>query len=200
MNRRFTLAAIAALAMASTVRADIPLPDHLKYADPQVSFDGVAAHPDYVFHLRFLTFNGAPSVPYTVVEVPDSKPFLLKLQRRLSNMQLLAMKRTDFAKRARNEKSIAWLTDKTEGVLAAEVDEPTTVVLKTAKEPPQATYRVQLKDGKLEVEVVQRTKSPEANAGRVLPNSMAGVALAAGLASLGMLIVRRRNAGRPAAE
>jgi hypothetical protein len=196
MLRRFIASLLVALVSESVARADIPLPDHLKYADPEMTFGGIAEHPDYVFHLRFHTYNGNPdSTPYTVVEIPNSKPFPLKLQRRLGDMKLLAMKRTDFAKRAKDEKSLAWLTDKTEGVLAAEVEEPTTVVLKTAKKPPQATYKAQLKNGKLEVELVSRTKDPEANAGSVLPNSMAGLALAAGLASLGMLIVRRRKAG-----
>ena len=36
------------------------------------------------FILRYKTFSGGPArVPYTVVEVKDSKPFTLKLQRRL---------------------------------------------------------------------------------------------------------------------
>jgi hypothetical protein len=56
---------------------------------------------------------------------------------------------------------------------------------------------VRMKDGKLEVETATRTKIQESNSRGVLQNSMAGLALAGALASLGVLIARRRNAGRP---
>jgi hypothetical protein len=200
MHRRYFLAVIATLTAASAARADIPLPDHLTYVDPQVAFDGIAENPDYVFYLRYLTFNGGPgNTPHTVVEVRDSKPFVLQTERRLMGMKLLAMKRTEFAKLANGQKSLDWLTDKTEGVLAAEFDEPSTVAPKKAKKPPLSTYRVQVKNGKLEVELVARTKLEETNSGGVLQNSMAGLALAGALASLGLLIMRRRNASRPQA-
>jgi hypothetical protein len=198
MHRCYFLAVLAAFLPASAARADIPLPDHLHYVDPEIRFDGPAENPDYIFHLRYLTFTGAPGgTPYTVVEVRDSKPFLLNTERRLTDMKLLAMKRTEFTKLATGQKSLDWLSDKTEGVLAAEVDEPSTVAPKKAKKPPLSTYRVQVKNGKLELELIARTKLEETNSGGVLQNSMAGLALAGALASLGVLIARRRNAGRP---
>jgi hypothetical protein len=162
-----------------------------------MAIEGIGEHADYVFCLRFITFVGGPGdTPHTVVQVRDSKPFILDCQRRLFDMKLLAIKRTDFEKRSKSEKSLTWLTDKTEGVLAAEVDAPSTVAPKKLKKPPLTTYRVKWKDGKLAVETVSAPKIEETNSGGVLPNSMAGLALAAGLASLGLLFARRRNAGR----
>src|SRR5688572_19381496 len=97
MNRRFALAAIAALGLAASARADIPLPDNLKYADPQVAFEEVGKHPEFVFYLRYLTSNGGPSgVPHRLLPVKDSKPFGLNAERRLFEMQLLAMDRKEF--------------------------------------------------------------------------------------------------------
>jgi hypothetical protein len=207
MNRRFFWAAISAAVLTTTLlspagvaRADIPLPGHLTYIHPQMAFEGIAEQPDYVYYLRYLTFTGGPGgIPHSTIEVRDSKPFVLNCQRRLFDMKLLAIKRADFEKRSKAERSLDWLTDKAEGVLAVEVESPSTVAPKAAKQPPLTTYRVKWKDGKPAVEVVSRAKDQEANSGSVLPNSMAGLALAAGLASLGMLIMRRRNTARSAA-
>jgi hypothetical protein len=197
MIRRYFLAAFGVFAAAASARADIPLPSHLTYVKPQLAFEGIAEHADYVFCLRYLTFVGGPSgTPHTVIQVRDSKPFTLDCQRRLIDMQLLAIKKSDFENRSKDEKSLTWLTDKTEGVLAAEVDAPSTVAKKAAKTPPLSTYRVKLKEGKLAVESVSQPDDQESNSRGVLPNSIAGIALAVGLASLGLLLVRRRSTGR----
>jgi hypothetical protein len=197
MNQRHLLVALTLLLSAASARADHAIPDYLTYVQPEMAFDGIAEQADYVFCLRYRTYEGGDKgVRHSVIRIRDSKPFVLDCNRRLEDMKLLAINRTDFEKRSKSEKSLTWLTEKTEGVLAAEVDPPSTKALKKAEKPPLTTYRVKLKDGKLAVETVSRPKVEETNSGGVLPNSMAGLALAAGLASLGLLFVRRRNTRR----
>src|SRR5262245_50562557 len=104
MNRIGILALTLNLIAAGTSWADIPLPKDQKYIDPQVRFEGAEKHPEYVFHLRYLTFTGGPGgVPPRLVRIADAKPFPLHAERRLINMQVLAMKRDEFEKRVKSE-------------------------------------------------------------------------------------------------
>jgi hypothetical protein len=195
MGRTFTLAAVCSLLIVSAASADLPLPKDIKYVDPRVRFEGIDAHADYVFHLRFLTFVGGPNgVPYTVIEVKDAKPFNLNAQRRLINMQLLAVERKEFEKRAKDEPSLKWLTDKTEGVLAAKVVSPSTTAPISIKEVPVTTYRVTLQDGKLKVELVEDKKRGQAAPFGSWPNVAFGVVSALSLAWFGIWFVRRGRA------
>jgi hypothetical protein len=189
------LAVAASLLLVSAVRADLPLPSNLKYVDPRVRFEGIEKHKDYVFHLRFLTFVGGPAnVPYRLIEVKDEKPFNLNAKRRLFNMSLLAMERKEFGKRAKDDPSLKWLTDKTEGVLAATVSPPATTAPATVKEAPVTTYRVTLQDGKLTTEMVQETKR-----GAAAPVWPLAVVSALSLAWFGIWFARRGR-GRPAVD
>lgn len=194
MIRALALVFVGSLVFVSVASADIPLPRDLTYIDPRVRFEGIDKYPDQVFYLRFLTFTGGPGgVPYKLVAVKDTKDFALGAQRRLINMQLLALERKEFEKRAKEDSSLKWLTDKSEGVLAARVNTPSTTARRNEK-PPVTTYRVTLEDGKLKVEQVQSKKTSDATPIRAVPMVAVGLALTVSLSWLGIWLVRRRNA------
>ncbi len=196
---RIVISAFLLCLAGSVALGDVPLPPDLKYVDPRVRFDGVEKHGDYVFHLRFLTFSGGPAnTPYTLIEVKDEKPFQLNAQRRISNMALLAMEKKDFDKRAKDDPSLKWLTDKTAGVLSAYVSTPSTTGSVKAKEVPVTEYKVILKDGKLQVEngVKRRSDASEPNDARSigrLPQMAFGIFTALALAFAGIWFVRSRR-------
>ncbi|HZZ80485.1 MAG TPA: hypothetical protein VFE62_18420 [Gemmataceae bacterium] len=188
---RNLVAVVGTLMMVGAVSADVPLPKDKKYIDPRVKFDGVEKYADHVFYLRFLTFTGGPArTPYTLREVKDGKPFALNAKRRIINVTLLAMNRKEFAKLSKDDASLKWLSDKTEGVVTANVIAPSTVGSADLKEAPVTTYRVELKDGKLSVEMVRDTKRSDAGP---LPMWGFGLVLALSIASLGIWFARRRS-------
>lgn len=179
--------------LVAASRADIPLPPNMHYIDPFVRFDGLAKLPEYEFRLRFQTFTGGPSGIYTYRTVPDGKSFNLKCERRLIDMQLLGLKREEFDRRAKEDKSLQWLTDEVPGVLAAEVSPPSTVG-KRGQPTPVSQYRVTLKDGVLQVEEIAVDRG---GASFVSPWAtwISGVALSFGAAGFGLWLSRRpRNA------
>ena len=190
----FTLA--VSLVSVSAVSADIPLPKNLKYVDPRVRFDGIDKYEDYVFYLRFLTFTGGPAgVPHRLMEVKDTKAFNLKAERRLGNMSLLAIERKDFDKRSKEDPSLKWLTDKTEGVLAATFNSPSTTGSVNDKEVPVTAYRAAIKDGKLTVELVKAEKRGDAGPAGLMPMWLLAIVGSLSLACLGIWFVRRRSPG-----
>lgn len=194
MDHKLALALAGSLLLAAVSSADVPLPKNLKYVDPRVRFEGIDKLPDQVVFLRYLTFSGGPAnVPYKVVQVKDDKPFNLNAQRRLSNMQLLALDRKEFDKRAKDDPSLKWLTDKTEGVQHAAVATPSTTAPANSKEVPVTTYRVVFKDGKLAVEVVEDKKRSEAPAG-LAPVWVLGIVASVSLAWFGIWFTRRGRA------
>ena len=80
-------------ALAKPVLADIPLPSNQEYVQPTVQFTGIDELKDYVFQLRYLTFTGAPTgIPHRYATVASSKAFTLNAQRRVGDVQLLAMR------------------------------------------------------------------------------------------------------------
>ena len=173
------------------------MPKDVKYVDPRVRFEGVEQHVDHVFYLRFLTFTASPGgIPYRVVEVKDSKAFSLNAQRRLANMQLLAMERKEFAARVTDDPSFKWLTDMTEGVLRASITAPATTGPANLKEVPVTTYRIALKDGKLTAELVKDQKSGAAAPAGVLPTWTLGILTSCCLAWFGIWFARR-DSGTP---
>ncbi len=198
MLRRAALKTVFFVSMfiASTATADVPLPPDLHYVDPSVRLEGVDQYPDYVFHLRYLTFTGAPTVPYRVIEVKSSKAFPLNAERRLSDMRLLALKRDVFERRKKADPSLAWLNDKTDGVLEALVDAPSTVAPKN-KPVPVTAYRVLLKDGKLTAEMLETAEDKQKSL--VVggwPTLISGLGLSAACAAIGLWIVRTRSTWR----
>jgi hypothetical protein len=195
MRPVLAFAAAAVLVLASRSGADVPLPKDLKYVAPRVAFEGVEQHPDYVFHLRFLTFNGGPvGVPYTTVEVKNDKAFVLAVERRVLDFQLLALERKEFEKRAKADASLKWLTEKAEGVLAVALPTPSTVGKVTDTEVPVTTYRVAIKDGKLTGERGgggAKGAAPGRSSSALVPGWAVGIIAAAGLAWLGLWWTRR---------
>jgi hypothetical protein len=192
MNRTSAFAIGVGLLVALAAWADVPLPKDIKYIDPRVKFERVKDHADQVFHLRFLTFSGGPSgIPYRVMEVKDSEPFNLNAQRRLYDMKLLAMDRKEFEKRAKDDPSLKWLTDKTEGVLSVAVSPPSTTASVKVKEAPVTTYRVNLKEGKLSAERVGEGKRTDAGPTGLLPVWAFGIIASLSVAWFGIWYSRR---------
>jgi hypothetical protein len=189
MSRCALLAFSLVLLAASASWADLPLPKNLKYVDPRVSFEGIDKHADHVFYLRFQTFTAAPTKDYRLIEIKDAKPFNLNAQRRLANMSLLALERKEFDKRAKDDPSLKWLTDKTDGVLLAKLDAPSTTGSVNLTEVPVTSYRVSLKEGKLSAELVKDAKRSDAGP---LPIWGFGLVLALSIAGLGIWFARRR--------
>lgn len=189
------------LAMASSSsRGDIPLPPNLKYIDPVVRFDGLAKLPDYEFRLRFITFVGGPSgVPATYKSVTDGSAFPLGASRRLLDMQLLGLKRDEFARRAKEDPSLRWLTDETPHVLAADVPTPSTTG-KATEAVPVTNYRVSMKDGQLIVERIAADPETKAEASTwwkpLLKTSISLLARFVGVALLGLWIFRGLRFGK----
>ena len=192
MGRTFVFAVAGSLLFAAGVFADIALPGNIKYIDPRVSFQGIEKHPDYVFHLRFLTFSGGPAnVPHRLVEVKDSSVFNLNAARRLTDMKLLALERKEFDKRAKDDPSLKWLTDKTEGVLWASVTPPSTTAPANVKEAPVTIYNVSLEEGKLTVELLPGNKRSETAPAGLLSTWVAGLGITACLVCMGLWLRRR---------
>ena len=210
MSRVILFAFTLSLMTASLALGDIPVPPNMKYVIPRMVFDGVEKHADYVFYLRFETEGRAPNSRHNgLIEVEDEKPFDFNVQR-IFGMSLLAMERKEFDKRAKEDPSLKWLTDKTDGVLTASVSTPSTTGSVNDKEVPITANKVTLKDGKLTVELQEADKArsdaapdsrlPQANKARSdaapdrrLSQVAFGIFIALSLAFLGVWFLRRRT-------
>jgi hypothetical protein len=195
MRRSLLLALVGCLVWVSAAAADVPLPSDKKYVTPKVSFEGVDKQADYVFFLKYNAGNGNPfAAAPTVIEVKNAEPFDMAGGRRIAAVQLFAVPKADAAKlRETNPKE--WGTDKTPGVLKADVTAPNTVVSSKLKEVPVTTYRVSVADGKMKVEMLAaENKRGEAPADR-LPRVAAASAAALSLALFGIWFARRRSGG-----
>jgi hypothetical protein len=195
--RRLTLLALClALAAASLASADVPLPPDVKYVTPRVRFEGIDKYADYVFFLKYYSGQGNPfASPPKYIEVKNTEAFDMTGGRRIVNVQLFAVAREDAAKLQAKDASLAWLSDKTPGVVVASVIAPSTTAPASVKEVAVTTYRVKLEEGKLTVEKLPADKKrTEAPAGDRLPLAIIGTALAASLALFGLWLARRRRA------
>lgn len=192
MSRVILFAFTSSLIATSVAVADIPLPPNFKYVIPRVRFDGVKKHADYVFTLRFETEGRAPnSRHHGLIVVNDDTPFDFNVQR-IFGMSLLAMERKEFSKRVKEDPSLKWLTDETDGVLRASVSPPSTTGSVKDKEVPVTAYKVLLKDGKLTVELQKADKArSDAAPDSRLPQVAFGIFSALSLALLGVWFVRR---------
>ena len=189
MTRRVLLILSVIFSLAAAARADIPLPKNLTNVDPRVKFDGVDSYPEQVFYLRFHSFTGSPAgVPHTLLRVKDTKPFNLNAQRRLSNLELIAIPKADFEKFAKDDPTLAWLHKKTEGVLRAETEAPSTVA-PANKEAPTTVYRIHITGGRLTVARAAMKSSLESDP----PIWMAGLFGALAIAAGGLWMARRQS-------
>src|SRR5437879_1760737 len=123
MKRATLLSCAVILFTAAAASADLPPPPDLKAVDPRVRFDGVEKHADYAFVLRYQSGAGNPfAAPVTTVVLKNAETTLtLKMGRRTVNMHLLALDRKEFDKRRADDGSLKWLTDKTDGVMRANI-------------------------------------------------------------------------------
>jgi hypothetical protein len=194
MRRPFLLATAVCLLLAAAATADVPLPPDLKHVTPRVRFEGLDKAADYVFFLKYNSGNGNPfAAPPRYVEVKNAEPFEMGGGRRIVGVALFAVPRADAAKLREKDPTMAWLSDKTPGVLKADVQAPSTVVSVKVTEVPVTTYRVRLADDKLKVEMApveeKRGEAPARRLGLVV----VGLSLSLSLALFGLWFVRRRG-------
>jgi hypothetical protein len=195
---KMMLTAIAAMTLAGVVLANAgpaPLPKGRKVVEPPVRFVGLDKHPDYVFHAYFCaTYFGC-----NLAEVKEGEPITIKFSKDsfkgrvpAARLYLLALERTEFEKRKKDDPSLTWLTEekKGNGVLWAELKAPETTAPETVKEVPTTTYRITLKDGKLSGEKMEEKKS-SANEALLLPSWALGLVGSVALAWLGLWFTRR---------
>lgn len=186
MFRTATLACCLVVTLTAVVRADVPLPPHVKYVKPWLRFEGIEDYPDHVFFLRFLTFSGGPSgAPHTLIEIKNSESFDPHFQRRLSDVSLLVMERREFEKRASQDSSLKWLHEPTNGVNRTPLEHPEATAWFFDESGPVTTYRVILNGGQPIVE----TFHPIGGTIRLC----LGIAAAIALVVLGMWLYRRRK-------
>ena len=175
--------------------ADAPLPKNLKYATPRVRFDDLDKHAEYAFFLKYNSGRGNPfaSPPYRM-ELKNGEVFEMKGGRRIAGMQLFALPRDDAEKLKAKDPTLAWVNEKTEGLLKANVIQPSTTAPADTKEVPVTAYRAAIKENKLTVEILprdqKRSEAPTENPFRL---TMVGICLAASLALFGLWAVRRRG-------
>src|SRR5262245_8610942 len=129
MRRLCLLALAGCLGAVAAATADVPLPSDKKYVTPRVRFLGVDQFADQAFFLKYNSGNGNPyAAPATVVEVKNAEPFEMRGGRRIVAVQLFAVARAEAARLREQDPKMAWLSDKTPGVLKADLPAPSTVV------------------------------------------------------------------------
>ena len=187
MIRLMTLSICFWVSIASASRADVsvPLSWYEKHVDPKLRFEGIEDHGDYVFYLRFFNYHGNPKFGrHYFVEVKNSDAFGLGNYRRLSDLSILALKRSEFERRSADDPSLQWLTNKTAGVLYAPLSMPGGVGTMLDSDTSVKAYRVTLASGELMVEDVT-----PANWTRL----SVGLCAAISLIALGIWFARRRR-------
>lgn len=148
------------LLFASTSLANAPLPKNLKRIEPSVRFEGIDKHADHVFFVRYI--SGIPGYPRPakLVEIKESSEFKID-GTHIFSIILLAIKRKDFDKRAKEDPKLEWLTEKAAGVSAVEVDQPSTTAPVKAKVVAVTSYRITLKDGNLNAEKIEEKQKSQ---------------------------------------
>lgn len=196
MYPKLVLSISIGLVVAAGARANAPLPKSLKFFEPPVRFEGIDKHADHVFHMRYVAgIPGYPGPP-KLVEVRDSKE--IKIDGiHIWKITLLAVERKEFEKRAKDDPKLDWLTEKSRGVLAVDVEQPSTTMPKTLKSPPVTTYRVSLNEGKLKAEKFEEKNKSSGGPGLgLLPIWALGIVCSVSLSWLGIWGARRRPSSR----
>ncbi len=170
------------------------IPKDQKLAEPRLQFTGIADQAEYAFVLRYgITYLGPK-----YIEVKDDKEFKMTFQKtdRISEMNsltLFALKRKDFEKRQKDDPSLKWLSEKTEGVLVAELKPLNTTIPNTLKENPLNRYQATIKEGKLKVEQTEPKPSEEPKKSLSLQPIGVGVLSCISLAWFGVWFWRRNS-------
>jgi hypothetical protein len=106
-----------------------PAPPQIKYSDALVRIAGIEKYPDQVFCVSYATSATSPSgqaeIRREIVEVKTSDTITFKNTD--GKLQLLAMKRDEFNRRAKADPTLHWLDAGTKGVMVAHTlmaDEP----------------------------------------------------------------------------
>ena len=197
MKRFFLLTGAILLALASTSTADLPPPPGIVEVTPRVRLVGMDKYPDHVFYVTLKTSRGNPKAGTLLrFEMKNADPVTLKgSQRRIADMYVLAIDRKDFEKRKAADDTLAWLTEKADGVLSASVTPPSTVGKAKDKEVPVTEYTVSIADGKLTaaMKAAEKAKSTSAlSADGQLQPWVIGIACALSLGLFGIWFARRR--------
>lgn len=170
------------------------IPKDQKLAEPRLQFTGITDQPEYAFVLRYsVTYLGG--IP---IEVKDDKEIKITFQKTdrisvMNSLTLYALKRKDFEKRQKDDPSLKWLTEKTEGVLIAELKPLDTTIPNTLKENPLNRYQVTIKEGKLNVEQTDPKPSEEPKKSLSLQPIGVGVLSCLSLAWFGVWFWRRNS-------
>jgi hypothetical protein len=191
------LLVVTALSANSGPPRYLPVPKDHRPVDPSVRFEGVDKYPEYIFHLVVLWRDADKQS--LLVEVKEAKILPLQFSGKdvpkdhtpYASLLLKAMKRVDFAKRAKDDPKLSWLDRNPEGVLAVRLEPPVLTVPIAQKEVPVTTYRVKLSDGELRAEKVGGDKSGTAFPGGLLPQWAFGLTSSLSLAWLGIWLARR---------
>jgi hypothetical protein len=172
----------------TSVCADIPNPD-FRGIEPTMSFAGVEDHPDHVFLIHV---EDGPSVILTerIIPIPGPEPFMPGFERRIKRVTILAVPKAEYERR-RNDAASPFSPESPE-VLACEIPSPATSLHVSSPEPDTLRYRVVMGDGKLLVKPVP-AKTRNSSSAVPFRSRMAwwGIALAASIAWLGLMVGRR---------
>lgn len=184
-------ASIVALIACATARADIRNPD-IRDIQPQMAFAGVRNHPDLVFliHVRDKGYWG-PNVEFEsrVLPIPGPQPFAPGFRNTIDRVTILAVPKAAYD--TLTEAGRQALSAESPGVLSCGIERPRMVIDANEPDPPPMRYRVSVADGALRVERAPDDRdSSQARPGggrRV----WWGIALAASVAWLGLVVGRR---------
>lgn len=177
------------------VRADIPNPNS-RDIEPTMSFAGMDDHPDHVFLIHV---EDGPSVIHKkrVIPIPGPEPFVPGFQRRIKKVTILAVPKAEYEKQGKD--AALPFSPESPGVLACEIPCPATALHISAPDPDVLRYRVEIDDAKLRVTPVPlrvkpvpaKTRDASSAVPRRSRSALWGLAVAASIAWLGLVVGRR---------
>lgn len=187
---------IVALLVCATARADIRNPD-IRDIQPEMAFAGVQNHPELVFliHVRDKGYWG-PNVEFEsrVLPIPGPRPFAPGFRNTIERVTVLAVPKAAYDKLTEEDRQA--LSAESPGVLSCRIERPRMFVDVKDPDPAPIRYRVSVAEGELSVKPAPGDReSSRARPGRG-PRAVWGLALAASVAWLGLVVGRRLVPGR----
>jgi hypothetical protein len=197
MKWKFAFVLIAAVVTHGVALANAgptPLPKDRKIVEPPVRFEGLDKHPDHVFYMYY----GAVYFEFKFVELKDAEPIKLSFNTKNRSpdvyLQVMALERTEFEKRKKADPTLKWFLESKDGVLIARPPAPKATAPLDVKDVPVTTYRVTLKDGKLNAEKIAPMKTGAVEPSGVMPTWIFGIIMSISIAWFGLWFARRGSA------